>query len=57
MIEWNEPPKRYDIKYDRKACYAWLLSLTGKDQTAAMNVNRDTMDFIKGDIFSFFEIL
>lgn len=49
LIEWNEPPKRSSMEYDRKACYTWLLSLAGKEQTAAFNVNRDTMEFIKGN--------
>lgn len=48
LIEWNEPPKRHDIQYDRKVCYSWLLSLAGKDQLAAFKVNSDTMNFIKG---------
>ncbi|XP_055309267.1 uncharacterized protein LOC129573095 [Sitodiplosis mosellana] len=47
LIGWNEPAKRSDIQYDRKACFTWLLSLVGKEQLAACNVNRETMDFLK----------
>lgn len=49
MIEWNEGPKRVDINYDRKFCYSMLLSLAGKEQLAAFNVNHETMEFIKGN--------
>lgn len=49
LIEWNGPAKRNDIQYDRKTCFTWLLSLVGKDQLAACNVNRETMDFIEGN--------
>lgn len=57
LIEWNEPPKRCDVQYDRKVCYSWLLSLVGKEQIAAFNINCDIMAFIKGRIFYFYENL
>lgn len=48
LIKWNEPAKRSDIAYDRKSCFTWLLSLVGKEQLAASNVDSETMNFIKG---------
>lgn len=48
LIGWNEPAKRSDIAYDRKSCFTWLLSLVGKEQLAASNVDSTIMDFIKG---------
>lgn len=49
LIGWNEPAKRSDTQYDRKACYIWLLSLVEKDQLSAHNVDLEVMNFIKGD--------
>lgn len=48
LMGWNEPDKRFDIQYDRKTCYTWLLSLVGKDQLAAFNIDHETMHFIEG---------
>lgn len=48
LLGWNEPNKRFDIQYDRKTCYTWLLSLVKKDDLAAFNVDIETMQFIEG---------
>lgn len=48
LMRWNESVKRSDITYDRKSCFTWLLSLVGKEQLAASNVDLEVMKFITG---------
>lgn len=54
LVGMNEPAKKSDVRFDRKVCYTWLLSLVSKPKLAAFDVDDEIMDFIQGDSFFLF---